>query len=364
MTFAVVTGGGTAGHVYPAIAVAEGLVASGHPPDEIHYVGARRGVETRLVPVTPFPHTFVDVVGLARSLTVRNLAFVPQMLRATLTLRRLLRSLQPKVVVSVGGYAAMPAVFAARTLRIPIVVVSYDRNPGRANTLAARFAAACAVAFPDTALPRAEMTGAPVRQRVLEVDRVADRTGAREALGVDDERFLVTVIGGSLGSAALNSAVAAYVTEHASDRRLAVRHVVGGRFLADAAPARDGSDGVRYEAVAFDEALATSYAASDLLVGRGGASTVAEVAVTGVPSILVPWGGAAEDHQTANVAWLSDCGGAVRLAETELPGLGARIEELRGDDDRREAISAAARRAGEVHRSGALPELIERVALP
>ncbi|MEJ7721220.1 MAG: hypothetical protein WKF58_12615 [Ilumatobacteraceae bacterium] len=148
-----------------------------------------------------------------------------------------------------------------------------------------------------------------------------------------------------------------------SDRRLAVRHVVGERFLAEAAPARDGSDGVRYEAVAFDEALATSYAASDLLVGRG-----SEHGRRGgghrraVDPRPVGWRGRGPSDGERRMAERSR--GAVRLAETELPGLGARIEELRGDDDRREAISAAARRAGDVHRSGALPELIERVALP
>ncbi len=285
------------------------------------------------------------------------------MLAATAQARRLLLRLDPRVVVSVGGYGAMPAVFAARLLRIPIVVVSYDRRPGRANALAARFAAACAVAFPGSSLPRAEMTGAPVRQAVLDVDRAVGRDAARRALGLPADRFVVTATGGSLGSAAINAAVAGYVAAHRDDVGLAVRHVVGQRFLAGVADG-DGLTGVLYQVLAFDEELALSYAATDMFVGRGGASTVAEVAAAGVPAVLVPWSGAAEDHQTANVRWLADQGAAVLLAEDELARIGDVIEQLRADGDRRQTLEQRARRAGEVHRSGALPALIERVALP
>ena len=368
-TFAVVTGGGTAGHVYPALAVAEGLVGAGHPPGTVHYVGTQRGIETTLVAASPFPHTFLDVVGLQRALTPRNLAFVPKLVVATTAARRLLRRLRPRVLVSVGGYGAMPSVFAARSLRIPIVVVSYDRRPGRANALAARLAAACAVAFPGSSLPRAHLTGAPVRQRVLDIDRRRDRAAARSQLGIDDDRFMVTVTGGSLGSGVLNQAVSSYVRAHGSDRALAVRHVVGHRFAATSFGGSTDAggvpgDGVVYQVVAFDEALAVSLAATDLLVGRGGASTVAEVATAGVPAILVPWAAAAENHQRDNVRWLADRGGAVLLPEHDVARLGDVIEQLRHDPARLAVMEAAAGAAGELHRRRALPALIELVALP
>ncbi len=189
--FAVVTGGGTAGHVLPALAVADGLVARGHAPETIHYIGAQRGIETRLLPDTPFPHTFFDVVGLQRRLSKRNLGFLPKMWRARRAAIDLFRTLRPKVVVSVGGYASMPAVFAARKLDIPVVVVSFDLLPGRASRLASKRAAACAVAFPDSPLPRATLTGAPVRQEVLDVDRQSDRAAARKVLGLPEDRFVV-----------------------------------------------------------------------------------------------------------------------------------------------------------------------------
>lgn len=360
--FAVVTGGGTSGHVLPALAVADALVDAGHDAASIRYVGAQRGVETRLLPDTPYPHTFLDVVGVQRRLTRVNLGFVPKMLRSTRTATRLLREWQPLVVVSVGGYASMPAVFAARRLGIPVVVVSYDRTPGRASRSSARFAAACAVAFENSPLPRSELTGAPVRRTILDVDRSDDvrRAAARAALGLDPQRFVIAVMGGSLGSGVLNDAIASYVRAHSEDDLLAVRQIAGERFV-DTVEQVDGA--VLHQVVGYESDMPAVYASCDIMIGRGGASTVHEVAVTGTPAILVPWAGSADDHQTDNVAWLSEVGGAVLLREADIGRLEETIDALRADTDRRDELGAAARRRGEIHRSGALASLIERVAL-
>ena len=365
--FAIVAGGGTAGHVLPAIAVAEALVEAGHRPDEIHYMGAIRGIETRLLPETPFPHTFLDVVGVQRGLSRRevsnNLRFLPKLIAARRRAIRMFGEMRPRVVVSVGGYASLPAVLAARRVKVPVVVVSYDRFPGRASAAAARRAAACAVAFEDSPLPRATVTGAPVRRDLLGVDRTADRQAARRALGLPEDRFVVAVTGGSQGSGALNGAVASYVASHRDDHGLAVRHVVGERFLDGAGLGFDGRDGVLHQVIGYESDMASVYAAADVLVGRGGASTVHEVAVTGTPAVLVPWAAAAEDHQTANVRWLADRGAVELLPEAELERLGALLDELRADAPRRAALGRAAHELGELHRGGALAGLVESVAL-
>jgi len=365
--FAVVAGGGTAGHVLPALAVAEALVAAGHDPESIWYIGAERGIETRLLPDTPFPHRFFDVIGVQRSFSPanlrRNVGFLPKLWRARRQAITLFDELHPRVVVSVGGYASLPAVLAARTRQLPVVVISYDRFPGRASRLAAKRAAACAVAFPDSPLPRATFTGAPVRQAVLDVNRDVDRAGARRRLGLPDDRFVVAVMGGSQGSGVLNATVETLLDRAADDRLLAIRHALGERFVATARPATDGSHGVLYQPLGYEPDMATVYAAADLLIGRGGASTVHEVAATGIPSVLIPWAGSAEDHQTANVAWLADSGAAVSLAEADVDRLPAVIAELRHDVDRRAALSTAARQLGEAHRSGRMAALIESAAL-
>lgn len=369
--FAVVAGGGTAGHVLPALAVAEALVARGRRPEAIHYVGARRGVETSMLPETPFPHTFLDVDGLQRSFSRsdlrRNAAFLPKMIGSTRRAAALLRRVRPRVVVSVGGYGSMPPVFAARALGIPIVVVSYDRTPGRASRLTARWAAANAVAFEGSSLPNATVTGAPVRQRILDVDRGAGRMSGRDAIGLPHDRFVVAVMGGSLGSGALNAAVSDYVAGRPDDAGLAVRHIAGERFVdavrAGSVASVDDSTGVVHDVVGFEADMPSVYAAADLLVGRGGASTVHEVATTGTPAILVPWSGAADGHQRANVSWLTDVGAAVLVDEDDLGHLGDEIERLRRDHEARHRLAAAASKRGSVHRSGELAALIERVAV-
>lgn len=361
-TFAVVTGGGTAGHVLPALAVADALVAKGHAPDSIHYMGAERGIETRLLPDTPYPYTFFDVVGFQRRLSKRNLGFLPKMWRARRRAIALLRRLHPDVVVSVGGYASMPAVFAARKLGIPVVVVSFDLLPGRASRLAARRAAACAVAFPNSPLPRATMTGAPVRSQVLDVDRDHDRAAARQLLDLPHDRFVVAVMGGSQGSGILNEAVWKLVESHRGDSGLAIRHAVGDRFLADAPSPLNVVDDVIYQPIGYESNMPAVYAACDVLVGRGGASTAHEVAVTGTPAVLVPWADSAEDHQTLNVTWLSDQQAAVHLPESRLAELDGVLDRLRTDSVERAALGQRAFEVGAVHRSGALAELVESVA--
>jgi len=367
---AVVTGGGTSGHVLPAPPVIEALVDRGHPLESLRYFGAQRGVETRLVPPTGVPHTFFDVVGLQRSLDRMsdNIGFFPRLLAARRRAIAMFKADRPRVVVSVGGYASLPAVLAARRLRIPIVVVSYDRRPGRSSEITARWAAACAVAFPDSPLPRARHTGAPVRREIRRIDRTIDRRAARQRLGVGPDRFLVVAVGGSLGSAGLNSAVEKLVRESASDSTLAVRHVVGDRFLADVTQRMNDiittSGGVRYDVIGYDDAIRDVYAGCDLFVGRGGAGTIAEVASVGVPSILVPWSGAVPvDHQTGNVRWLADRGAAAMLSDDDVvDSLVDVVRALRIDEARREQLATRAHDLGDLNRRGAIAELIDEVA--
>ena len=168
--------------------------------------------------------------------------------------------------------------------------------------------------------------------------------------------------GADPGSGALNAAVENLVERWGSDTGLALRHVVGPRFLAGAMPARHDDDGMLYQVIGFDEQMPQVYAASDLVVARGGASTVIELAVTGTPSVLVPWPQAADDHQRANVAWLVEAGGALTLDDTELGRLGDLVDDLRNDPERLVSLGRSARSAGEIHRSDAIVRVIEEVA--
>ena len=362
--FALITGGGTSGHVLPALAIADALVQRGYRPDQIVYVGAKRGIETRLLPPTAYPHHFLDVTGLQRKLTAKNLAFPVKMITAIVRARAILKVTRPAVVVSVGGYASFPATFAARVARIPIVVVSYDSTPGLASRVSAKFATACAVAFAGSALPRARFTGAPVRAELIEMDRARDRDAARTALGVPHDRFLIAVFGGSLGSQVLNRAIAGVCSALQSRSDLAIRHVVGERFLDQSGTALDGSTGMMYSVIGYESQMPQVYAAADLMITRAGAGTIAELSTVGMPAIVVPWSGAAENHQALNAQVLERVGAAVVVGEADISAerLTTEITRLIDQPDQLHQLATRAYAAGEAHRSGRLIALIEEVA--
>jgi UDP-N-acetylmuramate--alanine ligase len=371
--YAVVTGGGTSGHVLPAIAVLEALEDSGISADRLRFVGCRRGIDARLMGDTPYESVFLPVSGLRRSMSLGairdNLALVWRLWNSTRRARRLLRNWQPQVVVSVGGYASEPMARAAVSQGVPLVCVSYDRTPGLATRRQARHAVGSAVAFSDSDLPRAHHTGAPVRRHVRTIDVTSRREEARNILGIPTDIMLVTVMGGSLGSAALNSACRAFVErcrEQAhiiGQRPVGILHLCGDRFVENEGE-ESLQSGVWYRTVGYEPRIAEVYAASDVLVARAGASTVAEIAAVGVPSVLVPWPAAAEDHQRLNARWLAEAKAAELIEEAQLSTdvLFERITELLRDDEAREAMSRRARKLGEASRSDGLVRFINDVA--
>ena len=367
-SWAVIAGGGTAGHVLPGISVAEQIVERGAPRDAVHFVGSSRGVETRLVTEAGFGLTALPGRGLQRRMTLSNLTAAIGLLRAFGQALVVLRRRRPAVVLGLGGYASAACGAAAALLRVPLVITEQNAVPGLANRLLSRFATGAATAFEATDLPRATWTGNPVRTEVLAADRTSGRAAARAALGVDAGRRLVAVFGGSLGSRRINDAVAG-ATELWQDRDdLHIRHIAGRRDYDEFAAGRvapDQEGALGYDLVAYEEDMATVYAAADLVVSRSGATTVAELAVAGVPAVLVPLPGAPGDHQTANARRLVEAGGAVIVDDAELDGsrLAAEVDALLDDPDRLGAMSGAAAALARPGAAGAVVDLIERCAL-
>jgi UDP-N-acetylglucosamine--N-acetylmuramyl-(pentapeptide) pyrophosphoryl-undecaprenol N-acetylglucosamine transferase len=347
--WAVIAGGGTAGHVVPAIAVGQALVARGRPAESILFVGSRRGIEGRLVPDAGFSVTLLPGRGIARRLTLDNLGAVAGLLTAMVKGVVLVGRTRPAVVITVGGYASVPAALAAVVWRIPLVVAEQNAVPGLANRLASRFAAACAVSFPGTPLPRAVVTGNPVRPEILAIDRSArSRAAARAALGLPSDSQVVAAAGGSLGARRINQAVLGVARNWADRPGLAIRHVVGERdfeTLTQSAP-RTCPGCLVYQQVPFERHMELLLAAADVAVQRAGASTVSELTIAGLPAILVPLPGAPGDHQTVNANRLAAAGAAVVVPDAELDAcrLAQELDRLLRDDQARAAMAAAARR--------------------
>lgn len=355
--FAVITGGGTGGHVYPALALADALVARGHTRDAIRFVGARRGLEARVVPEAGYAIDLLPGRGFQRRLTGANLRAGWDTLTAFVHARRIVRRTRPAVVVGVGGYASLPTLVAARLRHVPTVVHEQNAAPGLSNRVAVRMGARAAVSLPATPLRGAVLIGNPVREEIAAVRR-----------DPDPARPLVTVFGGSLGAGRLNDAALGLYDRWRDRADIAVHHVTGPRnheaCAARLAAARRPTDTLPYDLVGYEEHMERLYTRTTLAVCRSGAITVAELAAAGVPAVLVPLPGAPGDHQARNAEALVDAGAAVVIpdAECDATRLDSELRGLLTDPQRLEAMSVNARTLGRPDAVERLADLVEEVA--
>jgi UDP-N-acetylglucosamine--N-acetylmuramyl-(pentapeptide) pyrophosphoryl-undecaprenol N-acetylglucosamine transferase len=352
--FALLAGGGTGGHTYPAISVAQELQRRGHA---VRFVGGRRGIEGRVVPEAGFEIDLLPGRGLQRRLTIANVEAVWGALRAAVTAFTLIRRYRPRVVVGFGGYASLPCVVAARVLRVPVVVHEQDAAPGLANRIGVRLGARPAVSLPNTPLPGATLTGNPVRAVFSDLERKPEH---------DPE--IVAVFGGAQGARSINRAALGCYDRWRARRDLAVYHVCGDRNLADCRTelerTRRADDALVYELVGYEQDMPALYARASLSVCRAGAGTIAEVAAAGMPAIFVPLPNAPSDHQMRNARTLEQIGAAVVLRDDECDPrrLDAVVSELLADSDRLQTMSDAARGVGRLDAAARLADLVEEHA--
>lgn len=381
-TWAVVAGGGTAGHVLPGIAVARELVGRGHDRGSILFVGAEGGIEERLVPDAGFELTTLPGRGIERKVTLRNLASAWGLVVAVVRAVRLVGRRRPSVVLALGGFASAAAAVAAVLHRVPLVLAEQNARAGAVNRLLARFARACAVPFDETDLPAAVVTGNPVREEVLRVAASPDPAAARSDMGIPPGRTVVVVFAGSLGARRINESVYGSLEAWRDRDDLAIHHVVGSRDWEQrpetarrAAESTDrGERGLWYRPVRYEDRMDRVLAAADLAVCRAGGTTVAELAVVGVPAILVPLPIATRDHQRANAEPLRRVGAAVLLDDADLDAARLRTEVERlvggghgrpaGGLSRLAAMASAARSIGRPDAAAAVADLVELEARP
>jgi UDP-N-acetylglucosamine--N-acetylmuramyl-(pentapeptide) pyrophosphoryl-undecaprenol N-acetylglucosamine transferase len=268
---------------------------------------------------------------------------------------------RPRVVVVVGGYASFPAGLAAVVTRTPMVLVTTDAVPGAVNAALARFAAANAVAFPGTDMPRAHVTGTPVKPEFNALERTPSaRAKARVELDLPPERQTVAAFGGSLGALRINRAVAELAQRWSTQKERSLYQVTGRRDYdqfarrtdatsADAdSQSNDDASRLHYEVVPFEDRVPTLMGAAEVFVSRAGAMSVGELLVAGMPAILVPLPGAPKDHQTKNAQALVDAGAAVLVPDAECTSerLDRELTALLNDPDRLESMAAAAKSLG------------------
>lgn len=334
----LISGGGTGGHIFPAIAIANALRRR-DPDTEIHFVGALGRMEMERVPAAGYSITGLPVAGFDRKHLWRNVAVIMKLMRSLRLARKVLREFKPDIAVGVGGYASGPMLKQAQKAGIPTLLQEQNSYAGVTNKLLAKKAGRICVAyegmerfFPAESIV---MTGNPVRANILSSPlSVAE---ARQKLGMDPDKPLVLVVGGSLGARSINDSISRYLADITDTGAQVLWQT--GRLYADECK----TVAEKYPAVLatpFISDMAAAYRAADLMVSRAGASTISEIQLLGVPAVLVPSPNVAEDHQRKNALALADRDAAVMVPDADAPlQLGRVIAELMASPERRTTLS-------------------------
>jgi UDP-N-acetylglucosamine--N-acetylmuramyl-(pentapeptide) pyrophosphoryl-undecaprenol N-acetylglucosamine transferase len=357
----VLAGGGTAGHVEPAMAVADALTAL-DPDVRITALGTQRGLETRLVPERGYHLELITPVPLPRKPSADLMRLPLRVRRAVRQTRAVLDDVDADVVVGFGGYVALPAYLAAmggllRRRRVPVVVHEANASAGWANRVGARSAIRVLSAVPDPGLRGVEVVGVPVRASITSLDRIALRGQARAHFGFADDARVLLVFGGSQGAQSINRAVAAAAKDLAV-AGISVLHAHGPRNTLDLRQPADGDP--PYVAVPYLDRMDLAYAAADLAVCRSGAMTVAEVTAVGLPAVYVPLP-IGNGEQRLNALPVVNAGGGLMVDDADLTPsyLADTVAGLLDDVGRLQSMTAAAALAG--HRDAA--QRVAEVAL-
>lgn len=348
----VLAGGGTAGHVEPAMAVADALREI-DPSVRITALGTERGLETRLVPDRGYDLELIVPVPLPRRLTGDLVRLPVRVRRAVHQTRAVFDKVEADVVIGFGGYVALPAYLAARRgplrrARIPVVIHEANARAGLANRVGARRAQRVLSAVPDSGLRGAEVVGVPVRGSITSLDRAALRHTARAHYGFDDDALVLLVFGGSQGAVSLNNAVSAAANNLAA-AGVSVLHAHGPKNIIELPPRtlEDAPGAPRYVALPYLDRMDLAYAAADIAVCRSGAMTVAEVSAVGLPAIYVPLP-IGNGEQRLNALPVVEAGGGVIVADRDLTPetLARMVIDIVADTGRLSEMTSAATLSG------------------
>ena len=342
----VFAGGGTGGHIYPALAVADEIRRL-RPDSEVLYLGGSKGIERKIVGDSGYTLRTLPVTGLPRKLSPALVGFTWRLGVSIMLSRRELRKFKPSVVMATGGYVSGPPIIAAWSLGVPTVIQEQNSYPGITNRKLGRFADMIFLGFNDASqyfgrVKETMVTGNPIRNAVYS----GTREESSRFFGFDPSLKTVLVFGGSQGSAAINSAVAGTV-ESIAKKGFQVLWQTGEREF-EARKEYDGSCDGKIRVVAYVDAMEHAYAAADLVVARAGAMSIAEITACGLPAVFIPLPTAAENHQEYNARSLVDAGAATMLLERDLTSasLEQEITGIIDSGDRLETMSATSKALG------------------
>jgi UDP-N-acetylglucosamine--N-acetylmuramyl-(pentapeptide) pyrophosphoryl-undecaprenol N-acetylglucosamine transferase len=314
----VIMAGGTGGHVFPALAVAQELIEKGW---QVSWLGTQKGLESRVIPEQGIEIDWLSVAGVRGKGWLSKITAVLLLVKACIQARKILRKRKPDVVLGMGGFVAGPGGLMAKLLGIPLIIHEQNRVPGTTNRLLARMANQVLEAFPDSFNKKvnAKFTGNPLRKQFVISFDPSFSKGEVDSLGQGAINILV--VGGSQGAQVLNEvvpdALAALAADAANGNSVQIKHQTGNA-MREQVDSRYKELGVKAEVSAFIEDMVSAYQWADLIICRSGAMTVSEVAAAGVPAIFIPLPNAIDDHQTANARYLTDAGAGLILMQKDL----------------------------------------------
>jgi UDP-N-acetylglucosamine--N-acetylmuramyl-(pentapeptide) pyrophosphoryl-undecaprenol N-acetylglucosamine transferase len=338
----LISGGGTGGHIYPALAIANAWMDK-HPDSEILFVGAQGKMEMQKVPEAGYSIKGLPVAGLQRKLTFANLSFPIKLWRSLRMASKIVKSFQPQLVVGVGGYASGPVLYAAQNKGIPTLLQEQNSYAGLTNKLLAKKAAKICVAYPDMERffpkEKLKLTGNPVRKDLL--DLAGKREKGIQVFGLDGNRKTVLVLGGSLGARTLNQAMLKHMVDLEKEG-YQVLWQSGKFYFKDMVLALEKAGLTHIHLREFIREMDLAYAAADVIVSRAGALSVSELCLVGKPVIFIPSPNVAEDHQTKNANACVKQDAAVLLADADaVANFKEYIDDLLQHEDKAQALATA-----------------------
>lgn len=356
----LISGGGTGGHIYPALAIANAWMEK-HPGSEILFVGAQGKMEMQKVPEAGYSIKGLPVAGLQRKLTLANLSFPIKLWRSLRMASRIVKEFKPHLVIGVGGYASGPVLYAAQNKGIPTLLQEQNSYAGLTNKLLAKKAATICVAYPEMERffpkEKLKLTGNPVRKDLL--DLAGKREQGIHQFGLDGARKTVLVLGGSLGARTLNQAM----LQHMVDLEKAGYQVLwqsGKFYFKDMEVALEKAGLTHIHLREFIREMDLAYAVADVIVSRAGALSVSELCLVGKPVIFIPSPNVAEDHQTKNANACVKQGAAVLLADAEaVAKFKEYIDDLLQQEDKAQALATAIKKLAMPDAANALVHELE-----
>ncbi|MGX7244078.1 undecaprenyldiphospho-muramoylpentapeptide beta-N-acetylglucosaminyltransferase [Enterococcus quebecensis] len=344
----LITGGGTGGHIYPALAFVN-YVKQVEPDTEFMYVGTQAGLESQIVPKYGIPFKTIKIQGFRRSLSPQNIKTVYLFLSSIGKAKKIIKDFQPDVVIGTGGYVSGSVVYAAKQLKIPTIVHEQNSIPGITNKFLSKYATKVAICFPDVAeyFPKEKvvLTGNPRAQEVVTIEK----TDVLKEYGLDPDKKTVVIFGGSRGALKINQAFVEALSLF-EQREYQVLYASGERYYKELQEKLNLSEKklTNVSIQPYIDKMAEVLAAADLMVGRAGATSIAEFTALGLPAILIPSPYVTNDHQTKNAQSLVKSGAVEMISDQELTGskLATEIDRILLDEERHKMMAEASKKEG------------------